>query len=163
MSTTKQRGFSLIELVLVIAIIMVLSLVSGPLYRNHANKSRQTEGYALLGTIRSAQEKYFGEFGTFYYPGDNPGGYSPTGYDPVLGIDARMNKFYKTFKSFAWVGKGDDTNTNKDYSDWGKRAWLFHAEAYGTSGAADLVMVYNRTVGVEIFIKGDASYNTLHY
>ncbi len=158
---SRNRGFSLIELVLVISIIMVLSLVSGPIYRNHANKSRQTEGYALLGTIRSAQENYYGEYGYFYYPGSCPGGYSFTDNDPVLGIDARMNKFYKMFKSSTLVEKDPGV---EDYVNRGTDHYLFQAEIKGIGrGAVDLIMIYNKTAGVEVFPRGEeANYMYLY-
>ena len=160
----KIRGFSLIELVLVIAIIMVLSLVSGPLYRNHANKSRQTEGYALLGTIRAAQESYFGEFGNFLYETESSSGKNrtPVGYEEVLGIDARMNKFYKTFKVGAWAGFNSPDGSHVDnWASAGQARYAFCAVAYGSGGAANLIMLYNRTAGVEIYVAGDTNISGL--
>ncbi len=168
MGITKQDGFSLIELVLVIAIIMVLSLVSGPLYRNHANKARQAEGYALLGTIRAAQERYFGEFGNFLYELNSSSGQSrtPVGYEEVLGIDARMNKYYKTFRVGAWAAVKSEVGDQAKYDELASSVMTqtaFAAIAYGSEGAANLVMIYNRTVGVEIFIKGGEGHENIAF
>ena len=145
---------------------MVLSLVSGPLYRNHANKSRQTEGYALLGTIRAAQENYFGEFGNFLYETESSSGKSrtPVGYEEVLGIDARMNKFYKTFRAGCFVNDKDvGAQTSYDLANAAMTRAAFAAVAYGSDGAAPLVMVYNRTVGVEIFMKGEEGHENVDF
>ncbi len=98
----RQCGFTLVELVIVIAIVIILSVISVPIYRNYVDKAKYSEAYALLGTIFSAQKNYFSEFGTFLVDGKNSG---ETCYEPVLGIDARGNKYFTKF----WV----DTTATK--------------------------------------------------
>ena len=92
----KAAGFTLVELVIVIAIVIVLSVVSVPIYRSYVDKAKMTEGYALLATILSAQKAYFSEHGRFLrYTLD-------TNYNEVLGVDARGNKY------FTWFNAGDN-------------------------------------------------------
>ena len=100
------KGFTLVELVITIAIVIILSVVSVPIYRNYTEKAKMTEAYALLGTILSAQKAYFSEYGHFLFRED-AGGDSEgfTSYSPVLGIDARGNKYFTWF----WIGGGDGT------------------------------------------------------
>ncbi len=89
-------GFTLVELVIVIAIVIILSVISVPIYRGYVDKSKMAEGYALLGTVLSAQKTYYSEYGNFLRDGDSTGG-GFTNYDPVLGIDARGNKYFTQF------------------------------------------------------------------
>ena len=60
-----RGGFTLVELVITIAIVIILSVVSVPLYRGYVDKAKLSEGYALLGQILSAQKAYFSEYGNF--------------------------------------------------------------------------------------------------
>ncbi|MBQ3835042.1 MAG: prepilin-type N-terminal cleavage/methylation domain-containing protein, partial [Elusimicrobia bacterium] len=80
----KNKGFSLVELIITIMIIIILSLISGPIYKSYALKAKEAEGYALLGAIRSAQDNYYRTYRTFYH---TYGAY--TCNNEVLGIDAR--------------------------------------------------------------------------
>lgn len=131
-----SKGFTLVELVLVISIVVVLSVISGPIYRSYAYKARQAEGYALIGTIRSAQESYFGEYGTFLtYDCSSSGSNYYTCNEEVLGIDSRPNKYYTWF----CINSGTQTSAARYYD--------FKAIVQG-NGAAILRMYYNRTSGV---------------
>ena len=88
----KRKGFTLVELVITIVIVIVLSMIAGPIYKGYGYKAKQAEGYALLGTIRSAQEAYFNEYGYFFQTKN-----TYTSYNVVLDIDARMNLYYTWF------------------------------------------------------------------
>ena len=91
----RQCGFTLVELVIVIAIVIILSVISVPIYRGYVDKAKWAEGYALLGTILSAQKAYYSEHGNFLAADHSEGSFS--GYEKVLGIDARGNKYYTSF------------------------------------------------------------------
>ncbi|MBQ3834173.1 MAG: hypothetical protein II816_01470 [Elusimicrobia bacterium] len=115
----KQFGFSLVELVVTIMIIITLSLISGPIYKSYSLKAKQAEGYALLGTIRAAEDNYYREWREFFKGG------TETCNDVVLGIDARHNKYYTKFDS--------------EIYNWGANAYC--AVAYG-NGVKNLTMSY---------------------
>ena len=95
----RQYGFTLVELVIVIAIVIILSVISVPIYRGYVDKSKMAEGYALLGQILSAQKTYYSEYGNFYGGKKNTGDWysGKTSYDTGLGIDARSNKYFTVF------------------------------------------------------------------
>ncbi|WP_266181151.1 type IV pilin protein [Dyella humicola] len=58
-SLKRSRGFSLIELLIVVAIIAVLAAIAIPSYQRYAFRSRRTEGQQLLQSIAVAEERYY--------------------------------------------------------------------------------------------------------
>ena len=55
----RERGFSLIELMVVIAIVAILSNIAASSYRNYVLRAARTEGRMALLAIQVAQEKFF--------------------------------------------------------------------------------------------------------
>jgi len=53
-----KKGFTLIELIIVIVIIGILSTVSVPIYRKYIAEAAMTEGYTLIGAIARAEVIY---------------------------------------------------------------------------------------------------------
>ena len=53
------RGFSLIELMVVVAIVGLLASIATASYRNYVRRATRTEGRSVLLSIQVAQEKFF--------------------------------------------------------------------------------------------------------
>ena len=65
----KQSGFTLIELMVVVAVIGVLSAIAIPQYQNYVARAQVAEGFSLLSSGKMAVAEYYNETGTF--PTDN--------------------------------------------------------------------------------------------
>ncbi len=97
----RAKGFTLVELVIVIVIVGILSIVAVPIYRGYTRKAMGTEAKSLLGSIQTAQKVYYAEYATFLNLG------TESSFSEALDVDARSNKYFKTFKV---TTIGDATN-----------------------------------------------------
>jgi prepilin-type N-terminal cleavage/methylation domain-containing protein len=68
-SKNGSRGFTLIELMIVVAIIGVLATVAAVSYRKYLDAARTTEAYGMLGEIRNREEAYRAEFSSYISSG----------------------------------------------------------------------------------------------
>jgi prepilin-type N-terminal cleavage/methylation domain-containing protein len=95
----QQRGFSLIELLTVVAIVGVLATIGLVSYRKFITSSKTSEAIYMIGAIRSAEESYRAE--TLSY----------------LNVTASFDKFYPAddvgAKKSAW-----DSPSHADYARW---------------------------------------------
>lgn len=57
----KQKGFTLIELMIVVAIIAILAAVAYPSYQDSVTKARRSDAKADLVTLANFMERYFSE------------------------------------------------------------------------------------------------------
>ena len=73
-----EKGFSLIELMIVVAIIGILAAIAVPNYERFQAKARQSEAKANLAAIYSANKAFFSEW-TTYHARFGVIGFSPEG------------------------------------------------------------------------------------
>ena len=62
---TDRRGFTLLELLMVVVIIGILAGLAIPQYLKTTEKARIAEAVGVLGGIRSSQIRYFAENSTY--------------------------------------------------------------------------------------------------
>jgi hypothetical protein len=94
-------------------------------------KAVASEGKTLMGAIANAEKTYWIQYGYFYgctLPensedrtealGEN-GEWGERSYDPILGVDARGNTYFKNFRFVSATNKGlyVDSKTDKPYKD----------------------------------------------
>lgn len=61
----KQQGFSLIELMIVVAIVGILAGIAYPSYQNYVLRSGRADGQAKLMEIMQAQERFHSQNQTY--------------------------------------------------------------------------------------------------
>src|SRR5882672_12340159 len=61
----KQHGFTLIELMIVVAIIGILAAIAIPAYQDYIARSQAAEGVELLGGAKVPMAEYYADKGSW--------------------------------------------------------------------------------------------------
>src|SRR3989442_10260582 len=99
-----DRGFTLIELMIVVAIIGILAAIAIPNFMTYQAKARQSEAKVNLGGVFTTATSYFAENNTYSVPNANALGYMPAGnirynlwYGGIGSISVPVAQFRVTF------------------------------------------------------------------
>jgi type IV pilus assembly protein PilE len=57
--TVRAAGFTLIELMIVVAVMAILAAIAVPMYTDYVTRSRIIDGTTKLANVRTQMEKYF--------------------------------------------------------------------------------------------------------
>jgi type IV pilus assembly protein PilE len=74
--TSDSKGFTLVELLIVIGIVGILAALAIPMFLNFVKKAKMVEGEVALSEIRRLEEHYYADNLTF------SGSLQTVGYDP---------------------------------------------------------------------------------
>ncbi len=131
----NNKGFSLIELMVVVAIIAILSTIAIPSYQTFQAKARQKEGFSLMGGYFQAAQASRAEY--TFFPGEFVGtGFAPNGtvnYE-VVAMDFGAN-------SLPYMQVEDDAcvNLSAAMCDCGGACATFKEWVIGTMGAVGMI------------------------
>ncbi len=109
----RVSGFTLIELMIVVAIIGVLSAVAIPSFRSYMMKAKVTEATTFLGEIKQRQESYKAEFGQYCAVS---GTTSITSYNPSSVPPAGMPVAWPASTAWAMLGASPDSDVRFRYA-----------------------------------------------
>ena len=82
----RRSGFTLIELMIVVAIVGILAAIAIPQYTRFQLKSKSAEAKSNLSGVRAAEAAFFAEFGAYAAAGQTPAslpGDLPVAFSPV--------------------------------------------------------------------------------
>jgi type IV pilus assembly protein PilA len=97
---TRRGGFTLIELMIVVAIIGILAAIAIPNFLKFQLRSKTGEAKTNLAAIRTAEESYFAEYGVFIAAADYPTGPSPAKQEWIPGAT-------NGFDTMGWSPEGE--------------------------------------------------------
>ena len=85
---TKREGFTLIELMIVVAIIGILAAIAIPNFLRFQMKAKSSEGKTNIAAIRTAEEGYAAEFGGYVSAAASTAGATPPGSSKIQFVNA---------------------------------------------------------------------------
>ena len=95
----RKGGFTLIELMIVVAIIGILAAIAIPNFLRFQLKAKSSEGKTNLAAIRTAEQSYYSEFGSYV---------SSQGLSPANTTTSAKVAFTGTtgFNTIGWAPEG---------------------------------------------------------
>ncbi|MEZ4293202.1 MAG: prepilin-type N-terminal cleavage/methylation domain-containing protein [Myxococcota bacterium] len=104
MHDDRSAGFTLIELMIVVAILGILASVAIPQFRTYQLTSKRAEAYANLSSLGKAQKAYFAEFNDYVFVASEPLG--GTGQMPTS-TKRDKSSIDVAFERIGWTPDGD--------------------------------------------------------
>lgn len=137
----KQRGFTLIELMIVVAIVGILAGIAWPSYQEHVRTTRRADAQGALMGLAQAMERHFTENGT--YAGATMDGDGTPGIFPTQAPLDGGTKFYNlritganetsyTLQAQPIAGGGQASDGILQLNSAGQKAWDRGSDGIGT-------------------------------
>lgn len=95
----NQQGFTLIELMIVVAIIGILAAVAIPAYKDYIARSQATEASVLLSGLKAPVAEFYNDRGTLPQPADVNAVVTGKYVAAVTGAGGANPKYIATFSA----------------------------------------------------------------
>lgn len=163
----SQKGFTLIELMIVVAIIGILAAIAIPNFVRFQLKAKTSEGKVNLAAIRTAEEAYFSEFGSYVTALASPaagnggttkttfsdaGGFGTVGWAPEGQVYFNYEVVVSTSNTAYTADAGADIDGNGTEQAWG----YIHPAPGGTSSNATATIAGGACPSDGIVVTGGA-------
>jgi len=144
----EQDGFTLVELMIVVAIIGVLSAVAVPNFKKYQAKAKTSEAKVQLAAAYTAEQAFYGDFGIYH----NCLAYM--GYDPANEVASRY--YMIGFDAAAAINAAAYTSATN--------SGLSNAECTATNAAADGQTMFfaGKTVGGSVATTSPALFTVVN-
>ena len=149
----SRKGFTLIELMIVVAIIGILAAIAIPNFIRFQLKAKTSEGKVNVAAIRTAEEAYFSEFGKYVAAAVSPAangkttkvafvevgsGFSNVGWAPEGQVYFNYEVVISAASTAYIADAGADIDGNNTNQSWGyvhPAPGGTHSNVDGTLGA----------------------------
>lgn len=157
-----RRGFTVIELLIVVAIIGILSTIAVIAYQKYVAQARKSEVFSMIASIKSSQEAYKAETSQYVSTGSGE-----TDYYPQLGSDEPEPKTWDPDgdSKTAWKALGVSPPKSALYCGYVSIAGP--ANSLGGAGARGITLFNNQAptrpwyyIRVECDFDGDSGVNS---
>jgi type IV pilus assembly protein PilA len=143
----SRKGFTLIELMIVVAIIGILAAIAIPNFIRFQLKAKTSEGKVNVAAIRTAEEAYFSEFGSYVAAAVSPtangataktafadaGGFNVVGWAPEGQVYFNYEVVLSNNSTAYVADAGADIDGNGTDQAWG----YVHPAPGGVNAGAD--------------------------
>ena len=132
-TSRAQKGFTLIELMIVVAIIGILAVVAIPAFQDYTRRANVSEGVSLAGAAKTAVTEFFATTGNW------PIGNAQAGLEAVIAGNAVTGIQVGTADNAAGCGTGSPTPCAV--------IAIAYGAAVGDDDANDLILIGTATNG----------------
>jgi prepilin-type N-terminal cleavage/methylation domain-containing protein len=123
----QRKGFTLVELVIVIAILGILAAYAVPKYQGLVEQARSAEARAQLGTVRSALGIYYAK-NHGQYPATLDGTIFAEGVVPTVEV-TMSDSSVKSSNNVATSGTSDGKISQSDVTASNVGGWIYEVTA----------------------------------